>query len=51
MGTSYASRPEVASALQGESRKRRGHSDTLNADILATAVPVLSAGKPIGAVG
>jgi signal transduction histidine kinase len=49
-GTSYASRPEIAAALTGEDSQQTRHSDTLDADILATAVPVLSGGKPIGAV-
>ena len=41
-GTSYASRPEIAAALDGRrSTQQTRHSDTLDADILATAVPVL----------
>jgi signal transduction histidine kinase len=50
VGTSYANRPEIVAALAGDSSQQTRHSDTLGADILATAVPVLSAGKPIGAV-
>jgi signal transduction histidine kinase len=50
VGTSYASRPEITAALEGDDSQQTRHSDTLGADILATAVPVLSAGKPIGAV-
>ncbi len=50
LGASYASRPEVASALRGDPVQDERRSDTLDADILATAVPVLSAGRPEGAV-
>lgn len=50
LGSDYGSRPEVASALGGQSVQEQRHSNTLNAEILATAVPVLSAGRPAGAV-
>ena len=50
LGASYASRPEVASALRGDPVQDERRSDTLDAEILATAVPVLSAGRPEGAV-
>lgn len=47
---SYAGRPEVASAIRGRPVQDMRHSDTLGEDILATAVPVLGAGRPTGAV-
>lgn len=51
VGTSYANRPEIAAALRGDAYQQVRHSDTLSADILATAVPVVrSTGNPIGAV-
>ena len=50
LGVSYASRPEIARALGGESDQRTRHSDTLSADILATAVPVVHRGRTVGAV-
>jgi two-component system, OmpR family, sensor kinase len=51
VGASYASRPEIATALEGESVQQTRHSATLGEDILATAVPVrFRTGPPIGAV-
>ena len=50
IGANYSSRPEVASALRGQATQEVRHSSTLNEDLLATAVPVLRAGRPIGAV-
>jgi signal transduction histidine kinase len=50
LGTSYANRPEIATALRGRRFQAQRHSDTLDAEILATAVPILSAGQPEGAV-
>jgi signal transduction histidine kinase len=50
VGISYASRPEVAAALAGKGYQQVRHSDTLGVDILATAVPILRTGKPVGAV-
>ena len=49
-GRSYASRPEVGAALEGRAEQITRHSQTLGADILATAVPVLEHGRPHGAV-
>jgi len=49
-GRSYASRPEIRAALQGHSEQITRNSDTLGAEILATAVPVLEHGRPAGAV-
>jgi signal transduction histidine kinase len=50
VGRSYADRPEIHAALRGRSEQITRHSDTLGEDILATAVPVLSHGRPDGAV-
>jgi two-component system, OmpR family, sensor kinase len=51
IGTSYASRPEIAKALDGESNQETRNSTTLGEEILATAVPVFfRTGPPIGAV-
>jgi len=49
-GSSYLSRPEVASALRGHSVQTQRTSHTLGENILATAVPVLRRGSTIGAV-
>ncbi len=49
-GRSYASRPEIHAALRGHGEQITRHSDTLGAEILATAVPVLERGRPAGAV-
>ncbi|MGZ5333127.1 MAG: ATP-binding protein [Solirubrobacterales bacterium] len=50
IGGDYASRPEIATALQGRSYQETRNSSTLGADILATAVPVDHDGTTIGAV-
>lgn len=49
-GQDYSSRPEIAGALAGRPRQERRHSATLGTDLLATAVPVISRGRTIGAV-
>jgi two-component system, OmpR family, sensor kinase len=49
-GASYASRPEIAEALRGATAQGTRHSDSLNADLLYTAVPVVDAGRATGAV-
>jgi signal transduction histidine kinase len=49
-GESYRNRPEVASALSGRPAQGQRHSDSLDQDLLFTAVPVVSAGRPTGAV-
>jgi two-component system, OmpR family, sensor kinase len=49
-GTPYASRPEIAQALRGVTNQGTRHSDSLNADLLYTAVPVVDAGRANGAV-
>ncbi len=50
LGSTYASRPEVVSALHGRGVQTQRVSRTLGAAILATAVPVVSRGRTIGAV-
>jgi two-component system, OmpR family, sensor kinase len=50
LGTNYSQRPEIAAALRGDAYQRVRHSDTLKADILATAVPMVKSGRPNGAV-
>ncbi len=47
---SYASRPEVSDALRGEPAQGTRRSDSLDQDLLFTAVPVLREGRPRGAV-
>ena len=49
-GTPYASRPEIAQALRGATPQGTRHSDSLNADLLYTAVPIVDAGRAVGAV-
>lgn len=49
-GTSYASRPEIASALAGRAVQTQRASRTLGENILATAVPVVRHERPVGAV-
>jgi two-component system, OmpR family, sensor kinase len=52
VGTDYATpeRFEIQRALEGQVETRTGYSSTLGQDILATAVPVLRGGAPVGAV-
>ena len=50
LGRSYADRPEVEAALAGHGEQITRNSETLGAEILATAVPILEHGRPIGAV-
>jgi signal transduction histidine kinase len=50
LGDNYASRPEIAAALRGRGVQEQRHSNTLDADILATAVPILRGGAPAGVV-
>ncbi len=49
-GASYASRPEIAAALAGGYRQGTRYSTSLGTELLATAVPVLSGGRTVGAV-
>ncbi|HEY3206404.1 MAG TPA: ATP-binding protein [Gaiellaceae bacterium] len=48
--TSYASRPEIRVALNGQRAQGKRHSDTLGQDLLYTAVPVTNLGQTVGAV-
>ncbi|MGZ4168075.1 MAG: ATP-binding protein [Solirubrobacteraceae bacterium] len=50
LGTSYASRPEVRAALRGRQVQVQRYSRTLEAQILATAAPIIHDGRPVGAV-
>jgi signal transduction histidine kinase len=50
LGSHYGTRPEIASALRGNAFQQTRHSQTLDQEILATAVPVLRGGRPAGAV-
>lgn len=50
LGRSYDDRPEIESALQGHSEQITRNSETLGEEILATSIPVLDHGHPIGAV-
>jgi two-component system, OmpR family, sensor kinase len=47
---SYASRPEIRTALGGGRAQGERHSDTLGQDLLYTAVPVTNNGRVVGAV-
>jgi signal transduction histidine kinase len=47
--TSFASRPEIASALGGRVTSGVRHSNTLGVDLLYVAVPIASAGTVLGA--
>jgi signal transduction histidine kinase len=49
-GTSYTSRPEIEQALDGKSTQGERHSNSLHADLLFTAVPVVENGRVTGAV-
>ncbi|HEY4608033.1 MAG TPA: HAMP domain-containing protein, partial [Ilumatobacteraceae bacterium] len=49
-GDDYSTRPEVATALTGTPTSGRRPSETLGADIVYVAVPVLSGALPIGVV-
>lgn len=50
IGADYASRPEIAAALSGRATQEVRHSTTLGEDLLATAVPIMRGGRPVGAV-
>jgi signal transduction histidine kinase len=50
LAADYSERPEIAAALSGDAYQRVRHSDTLNSDLLATAVPIVRGGRPNGAV-
>ena len=50
LGSNYGSRPEVASALNGNAYQQKRPSQTLGTELLATAVPILHGGRTVGAV-
>jgi signal transduction histidine kinase len=50
LGSSYAARPEIASALHGRQLQIQRSSHTLGEQILATAVPIIRGGAAVGAV-
>jgi signal transduction histidine kinase len=50
LGRSYAGRPEILEALSGRTAQGERHSDTLDQDLLYTAVPVTNEGRTVGAV-
>jgi signal transduction histidine kinase len=50
LGTSYESRPEIEAALAGRQIQVERTSKTLGRRILATAVPIIRDGRPVGAV-
>lgn len=50
LGSSYAARPEIASALRGRPVQTQRSSRTLGEQILATAVPIIRNGTTVGAV-
>lgn len=50
LGSSYESRPEIQAALAGRQIQVTRASKTLGQQILATAVPVIRDGRPVGAV-
>ncbi|HEX7278386.1 MAG TPA: ATP-binding protein [Solirubrobacterales bacterium] len=49
-GRNYSNRPEVSAALAGRREQISRHSETLDEEILATAVPVRRDGRTVGAV-
>jgi two-component system, OmpR family, sensor kinase len=50
LGRSYGGRPEIREALSGRAAQGERHSDTLDQDLLYTAVPVTNEGLTVGAV-
>jgi signal transduction histidine kinase len=50
LGTDYGDRPEIAQALRGRPVQDRRRSETLDQEILATAVPVVERGTRVGVV-
>jgi two-component system, OmpR family, sensor kinase len=50
LGSTFADRPEISSALGGHGEQITRHSNTLNTEILATSVPILHGGGTAGAV-
>jgi two-component system, OmpR family, sensor kinase len=50
LGSDYGNRPEIVSALRGDGVQEQRRSDTLDQEILATAVPIVDRGTRVGAV-
>lgn len=50
LGSSYRARPEITGALKGHPVQLQRASHTLGEEILATAVPIIRNGGPVGAV-
>jgi two-component system, OmpR family, sensor kinase len=50
IGARYGTRPEIRTALSGRSTQGERHSDSLDQDLLFTAVPVASGDRTVGAV-
>jgi signal transduction histidine kinase len=50
IGVNYESRPEIEAALAGHQVQGERYSQTLHQQILATAVPIIRHGRPVGAV-
>ncbi len=50
LGSSYASRPEIAAALSGRTVQETRSSQTLGTELLATAVPIRHGTRIVGAV-
>jgi signal transduction histidine kinase len=50
VGANYGTRPEIVTALRGDVAQERRASDTLDQEILATAVPIVRDGKRRGVV-
>jgi signal transduction histidine kinase len=49
-GVAYGSRPEIAAALAGRTVQGHRRSETLHQNLLYTAVPIVAAGRVVGAV-
>jgi signal transduction histidine kinase len=49
-GEPYRDRPEVTAALAGDTAQGERHSDSLDQDLLFTAIPIFANGRPAGAV-
>ena len=49
-GEDYSARPEIRAALAGRRDQRERESTTLGQALLATTVPILGDGRPVGAV-
>jgi two-component system, OmpR family, sensor kinase len=50
IGARYGTRPEIRTALGGRATQGERHSDSLDQDLLFTAVPVASGDRTVGAV-